>query len=303
MAGKEKVFVVGGEKLKTGEIPSIMVWGETLPEAWEDAVCATWEFGTRIPTEYDQAEDPESRDGTMMVVVTTPFKEPRIHKALPCGLDELWVYTQEVVGGVHDSRVKEEGWSYSYHDRLFNWPEIGGWQKIEELVGQKIDLPFVDQINTLIVKLASTPHSRRTQAVTWNPLIDAEHHEPPCLQRIWCRVVKSESDLYLLEMNTNWRSRDAFKAAFMNMYAITELQRLMASKISEISGRKIGVGRYVDISDSFHIYGSYIRREEMDQFFDSINNLSFDKRTFRTDDPRVQSEFSVGKERLVNEKK
>ena len=104
-------------------------------------------------------------------------------------------------------------------------------------------------------------------------------------------------------MNTNWRSRDAFKAAFMNMYAITELQRLMASKISEISGRKIGVGRYVDISDSFHIYGSYIRREEMDQFFDSINNLSFDKRTFRTDDPRVQSEFSVGKERLVNEKK
>ena len=33
-------------------------------------------------------------------------------------------------------------------------------------------------------------------------------------------------------MNTHWRSRDAYKAAFMNIF-LTDLQREIATKISE----------------------------------------------------------------------
>jgi thymidylate synthase len=61
----------------------------------------------------------------------------------------------------------------------------------------------------------------------------------------------------VLNMNTHWRSRDGFKAAFMNMFALTDLQRIIAGKISAKTGRIIGVGRYADMTDSFHIYGSY----------------------------------------------
>jgi len=52
------------------------------------------------------------------------------------------------------------------------------------------------------------------------------------------------------------RSNDAFKAAFMNMYAFTELQREVA--------RQLGVepGEYVHVADSFHIYGSYFAEFE-----------------------------------------
>jgi thymidylate synthase len=65
-------------------------------------------------------------------------------------------------------------------------------------------------------------------------------------------------------MNTHWRSRDAYKASFMNIFALTDLQKTMAEKISKKLGAEVSVGRYVDISDSFHIYGSYF--EEFSNF-------------------------------------
>ncbi|MCK4588296.1 hypothetical protein KAT60_00580 [Candidatus Woesebacteria bacterium] len=289
---KERAFVVGREDLRQNEIPSVSVWGETLPEAWETAVLATLEFGASIPTEYDQEVDPESKDVSMMLTIAHPLEEPRIHRAFPCGLDDLEIYVQEVVDGVHDSWVKDEGWSYSYHDRLYNWPGIGS----------EFELPHIDQIDTLVRKLSVAPHSRRAQATTWVPPVDAEHHEPPCLQRIWCRVVKSEKDLHLLQMNTHWRSRDAFKAAFMNMYAFIELQKKMAEKISKISGKRVEVGRYVDISDSFHIYGSYLRKGETDHFLATVEKRSFADRVWRSDNSMVQEQFEGGRKRLNEEK-
>jgi thymidylate synthase len=56
-------------------------------------------------------------------------------------------------------------------------------------------------------------------------------------------------------MNAHWRSRDLYKAWFMNVYALTDLQRIIAEKISHRIGQPVTVGRYVDISDSLHIYG------------------------------------------------
>lgn len=298
----KNVFVGNKELLRPNEIPSIAVYGETLPEAWETAVVAVNEFGSRIPTEYDQEVDPESRDATVILTISNPLKEPRIHKALPCGYDDLEIYTREVVDGVHDCWVKERGWSYSYHDRMTNWPGIGSWEKIGGNLGRHFDLPFLNQIDELVNKLAEAPHSRRAQAITWVPFIDVEHHEPPCLQRIWCRVVRSDGDKYLLEMNTHWRSRDAFKAALMNIYAITTLQETIANRISAVSGKDIGVGRYVDISDSFHIYGSYIRKGEIDKFMQNIKNKPFENRVIRSDNPLVQKEFVRGREKLAKEK-
>jgi len=287
----EQSFVVGEGQLRSGEIPSLVVCGENLPGAWESSVLVTLKHGVGIPTEYDQEIDPESKDATAMIIVTNPSAEPRIHRALPCGLDELYIYTQEVVKGVHDHWVGEKGWSYSYHDRLKNWPGNDNW----------IDLPHVDQIDTLTKKLAVAPHSRRAQAITWYPPADSVHHEPPCLQRIWCRVVKSDQSLYLLEMNTHWRSRDAFKAAFMNMFALTTLQASIARKISNLSGKRVEAGRYVDISDSYHLYGSYLRKGELDHFLELLEKRGFEKRTWATNDPVVQREFTEGRKKLEQE--
>jgi len=100
-------------------------------------------------------------------------------------------------------------------------------------------------------------------------------------------------------MNTHWRSRDAYKAAFMNLYAITDLQRIIAEELSEKSGKKVIPGRHVDISDSFHIYGSYFE-EFQSSFLALIEKRSFDHRVWRTED--VEESLCAGKLQLLNGK-
>lgn len=255
------------EILESGEIPVLMVEGKTLPEVWERSLLLLWEGGVKVKTQYDKPEDPASKDCTMTMVVYEPFAEPRIHRALPTGLEELEIYRQEVVLGIHDHLVREGGWSYSYHDRLFHYP-IGNAQ-------------YLNQIEVMIEQLAASPYTRRAEAITWVPEQDSRHHEPPCLQRIWCRILQNENGEPVLNVNTNWRSRDAFKAAFMNMFALTDLQRFMAEEIGKRMGRRVLVGRYVDISDSYHLYGAYFK--DFQGFLGSVKTRTFKERTFTSD--------------------
>jgi len=268
------------------EIPVIKVEGKNLPEAWEKAVLSTWRDGLAIKTEYDKPGDPPSRDCTMIMVVNNPMSEPRIHRAFPGGLEDLEVYRQEVVYGIHDHWIKpEEGkWTYTYHQRLANFPAQD---------------KGIDQIGYIIKKLAATPYSRRAQAITWNPLTDPFTDDPPCLQRIWCRLVKIEDKRYALDMNTHWRSRDAYKASFMNIFALTDLQRLIAEEIAARGGFEVVLGRYVDISDSFHIYGSYA--EEFKNFLKIVTERSFEDRTWPSDFAR--SFFEDARAKLEQEKR
>jgi thymidylate synthase len=266
------------------DIPVIKVEGKTLPEAWEKAVLATWKDGLSIKTEYDKPEDPSSKDCTMIMVVDEPMTEPRIHRAFPGGLEDLEVYRQEVVDGIHDHWIKpEEGkWTYTYHQRLFSFPFEG---------------KNVDQVAYLIKKLSETSYSRRAQAITWNPGTDPITDDPPCLQRIWCRLVEHDNGKLTLNMNTHWRSRDGYKASFMNIFALTDLQKKIAETISKNIKKDVAVGRYVDISDSFHIYGSYA--EEFKRFMKTVGERPFAEKTWSTE--FAEPFFEDAKARLKNE--
>lgn len=268
-----------------GNIPTLSVSGKNLPEAWEKAVLACWRNGVAIKTEYDKPGDPPSRDCTMLWTVEDPFAEPRIHRAFPGGLEDLEVYRQEVVDGVHDHWIcPEEGkWTYTYHKRLFAY----------EIEGET-----VDQISALVDKLAQAGHTRRAQAITWNPKLDPPTYDPPCLQRLWCRLLEDERGELVLNMNAHWRSRDAYKAAYMNVFALTDLQRAIASRLAAKTGRAVRVGRYADLVDSFHIYGSYFT--EFEGFLKMVEKRSFEERTW----PSAYAEpmFEEARERLRKEK-
>ncbi len=268
----------------SGNIPTLLVSGRTIPEAWEKAVLEVWNKGIDIKTEYDKEDHPPSKDCTMIMVVENPMDEPRIHRAFPGGLEDLEVYRQEVVFGIHDHWISpEEGkWTYTYHKRLFEY---------------EIEDKIVDQMNYIISKLSQVPYSRRGQAITWNPKLDPFTDDPPCLQRIWCRVMTEGEKMYL-NMNTHWRSRDAYKASFMNIFALTDLQRHMANELSEKLGKEVLAGRYTDITDSFHIYGSY--HEEFNNFLKLISSRSFENRTWDT--RFAQSYFKKAQERIEKEK-
>ncbi|MDI6829317.1 MAG: thymidylate synthase [Armatimonadota bacterium] len=249
-------------------LPVIHVVAKNLPEAWERAVVQTWEQGAMVPTQYDKPNDPPSKDALCVIVVTEPMSEPRIHRAFPGGIVELEAYRQEVVEGIHDHWVNpaEGKWEYTYHERLTAY-SVPGKEKP------------VDQLEYVVSALSEAPHTRRAQAITWKPWEDAGIHDPACLQRMWFRVFGDE-----LVLNVHMRSNDAFKASFMNMYAFTDLQRVIAERLSELMERRIKVGQYTHISDSFHIYGSYF--SEFEGFLKTLQTRSFEQRVFYTDDVR-----------------
>ena len=86
-------------------------------------------------------------------------------------------------------------------------------------------------------------------------------------------------------MNVRFRSNDAYKAAFMNIFALVQLQRKIARRIEELSGEPVALGCYCHMADSFHIYGSNLREFEA-RFLGAIQKRSFDNRTMRYDDVR-----------------
>jgi thymidylate synthase len=276
------------------DIPVISITADCLPEAWEKAVLGVWDKGVEVQTEYDKPEDRPSRDATVVVTITNPLTEPRIHKNFPGGPAELEVYRQEVVNGIHDHWIDPAGgkWTYTYHERLF------AYCPVENIRGAGIARPFkkVDQIQCIIDCLSQAGHSRRAQAITWMPTADPKTEDPPCLQRIWCRLVANEGGESSLNMNTHWRSRDLYKAWFMNVYAFTELQRLIAEEISRNRKRPVKVGRYVDISDSLHIYGRYF--DEVSREVEKMRRSPFYERAWESTHRAFEMITQEARERL-----
>jgi thymidylate synthase len=255
-------------------IPVLTAEGDCIARAWENSLVTLYESGGRLATEYDRPGDPPSRDATMVLTVHDPLGEPMIHRDLPGGLDSLEEYVMEVCEGIKDHLVRDPTdrtdtrWEYTYHQRLFRYdvPTLGP----------------IDQIERLCRRLADTPHTRRAQAITWKVWEDSDCYDPACLQSVWCRVTPAEGGP-VLSMNVRFRSNDAYKAALMNIFALVHLQKQIAARIAELSGRPLRLGRYCHIADSYHIYGKDLPEFEA-RFLGAIEKRTFDERTMRYED-------------------
>ena len=279
------------------DIPVISISACCLPEAWEKAVLAVWDKGLDVKTQYDKSEDPPSKDATVIVTISDPFAEPRIHKNFPGGPEELESYRLEVVSGIHDHWIDPAAgkWTYTYHERLF------AYSPVEDIRRADAAKPFrkIDQIQYIIDYLSKAGHSRRAQAITWMPTADPNTDDPPCLQRIWCRLVSGDTGELSLNMNTHWRSRDLYKAWFMNVYALTDLQRIIAEGISKNINKAVNVGRYVDISDSLHIYGSYF--DECAGEIEKMRQSPFTQRAWESTHPAFAMMTAEASEKLAKD--
>jgi thymidylate synthase len=261
-------------------IPVLHVEGDCIARAWENALLELYRNGCSIKTQYDKEDDPPSKDATMCITISEPLREPMIHRDFPGGPEDLQEYVMEVCDGIKDHLVRDPGdpldtrWEYTYHQRLFTYsvPARG---------------PF-DQVEMVCRKLAETPFTRRAQAVTWKVWEDNECYDPACLQSIWCRILE-ENGVPVLSMNVRFRSNDAYKAAFMNIFALVQLQVRIAARVEELSGRQIRLGRYFHVADSFHIYGAYFREFE-GRFLGSQAKRTFEQRTMRYEDVREMME-------------
>ena len=265
-------------------IPVLTAEASCLARAWENSLLLLHQKGCELETQYDRPGDPPSKDATMLVTVTEPLSEPMIHMDLPGGLDDLQEYTMEVLDGIKDHLCRDPDdpddtrWQYTYHQRLFNYSVPG-------------ILAEVDQIERVCRDLAACPHTRRAQAVTWKVWEDNDIDDAACLQSVWCRIIPERNRDWFLNMNVRFRSRDAYKAALMNMFALIMLQKKMAERIAGLSGMPVKLGRYCDFSDSYHIYGKDLD-EFRGRFLGQVEKRSFEGRTIRYEDVRAGMEGS-----------
>jgi len=93
-------------------------------------------------------------------------------------------------------------------------------------------------------------------------------------------------------MNVRFRSNDAYKAAFMNMFALVQLQNKIAGRINKLSGKNVVLGRYVHEADSYHIYGSNFK-EFQERFLKALENLKFENRTFHYDEMKFMMDDAI----------
>jgi thymidylate synthase len=261
-------------------IPVLHVEGDCIARGWENSLIELHENGCSIKTQYDKADDPPSKDSTMCITIHRPLDEPMLHRDFPGGPEDLQEYVMEVLEGIKDHLVRDARdpsdtrWEYTYHQRLFRYTVPS--------------LAVIDQIDLVCRKLAETPYTRRAQAITWKVWEDNECYDPACLQSIWCRILEEEG-VPVLSMNVRFRSNDAYKAAFMNIFALVQLQQRIAARISELTGRQVAVGRYVHMVDSYHIYGSYFKEFE-GRFLGALQKRTFEQRTLRYADVREMME-------------
>jgi len=294
-------------------------------DAWLSAIGQVLYNGDDIKTEYDKADDPPSKDATVLIEITDPLSNPVMRKdkilkirskfgnsyeIYGCLADTYLIgsiqsgYIEEIMEGINDHLLYDSGVSfpYSYHDRIYNYapfsledsvhtnydlevvdnefvknhkklvraekirstPESNIWKlnneieldldkniseqlKIDKIPIAALSFPRINQMEYIVQKLKEKPYSRRAQAITWRPLVDPYHVDPPCLQRIFMRVKEGK-----LIMQTTWRSRDLFRAWEANVNGMIRIQKDIAEKLN------VEIGHYLDFSNSLHIYGSTI---------------------------------------------
>lgn len=270
-------------------IPVIAVAEDTIAGAWERSLIELFEHGTEFDTQYDLPGDPKSLDCTMNLTILRPTMEPMIHRDFPGGFEDLQEYVMEVRDGIKDHWVRDpddpedKRWEYTYHQRLFAYeylervpehPGDGGWTEPETH-----QITRIDQFEAVCGKLAKQPFTRQAQMITWQPWNDLDCYDPACLQSFWFRILDDEDGVGWLNTNVRIRSNDAYKAAFMNIFAFVMLAQKVADRVAELSGREIRLGRYNHQADSYHVYGKDLK-EFRERFIRSQETRTFEQRTF-----------------------
>lgn len=203
---------------------TIFIEAYTLADAWAKAVREVMEKGIIFPTEYG----PRSKDVNSIIVVKYPFEEPMLHKQFPTKEQHLREYVKQFT---REYDWKKQGFVYTYTDRLVNYPSNTMGLPIDQLV--------------YIREQLKKPITRRAQAITWNPDMDMNHNEPPCLQRIWMRKLTDTT----VELHCMWRSRDLFSAWNSNYIGI--LSMIDREILTPLNLKLV---KLVDFVDALHIY-------------------------------------------------
>lgn len=211
----------------------------TLSKAYHSALLVLHEHGDLTDcSDWNQTQ----KELAMTIIVDEPLKEPMISKLFIGGPEALEQYRQEMLDGILDFEIEKGNWVYTYHDRMVNYPKT--WKTTYSLDTHTI-IPDsnINQIDFVIEELKRNPSSRRAVILIREPSVDIYSEDPACLQHIQYFIRDNK-----LHCKVLFRSNDACKASFMNMFALIMIQKKIADELG------VEVGTYVHRANSYHCY-------------------------------------------------
>lgn len=260
-------------KREEGKIPIIGIQADNLAEATHKAIIACHDFGARIETPKQREEMTLGYDANMIIEVKNPDSDPKIY--FPGIHDDgrgIMQYILEVTHGIHNHWKKNtehpEWWGYTYNER------------------------FIDQLPFVFQRIKADWDSKKGrwgdgrgaisgrdyQFAIWRAGEDIilEQQDPPCFQLGNIRFLLDNQGDLVMNYQTNWRSRDLLKAWNENNIAQIELMKLFKDKISNMLEVPIKLGSYIDHSDSLHLYGLYIDRDNLEEQINTMKLMGYE---------------------------
>jgi hypothetical protein len=257
-----------------GKIPIISIEAENLAEATYKTLMACYERGIRTETPKHRPGMILGCDADITVRVNNPASAPNVY--WPGIMDDgrgLIQYNLEVTHGIHNHWKKTpknpERWGYTYNERFVN------------------QLPFVFQ------KIKKDwdekkRFGRDSQFTIWRAEEDAipEQEDPPCFQRGQIRILKNNKGKYVMNYQTDWRSRCLKKAWNSNNLAQIELMKLYRDFIANMLnlGDDLELGAYIDHSSSLHLYGLYFERDDLENHLKSLKQIPYQDKSSSLED-------------------
>jgi len=229
-----------------GDIPVLNVSGNGIAEAWENSVVELYNKGAWYSRAGPKDKGQLHVDSTMTIEIKNPDSSRFMHKYVQFDFTDMIEYEMEMLGAknslVHDSEFDPEGdtrWNYHYAKRFLAYPGFKG--------------DDVNQIEAMVKGLSEEPWKRRNHMVTWVPEEDSKSDDPPCLQSVWAYIAPAGDDLFKLNMDYTFRSRNVMRAAPQNMKGMHVIQSYLRDEVIENTGMKLVNGRLCDHSFSYHV--------------------------------------------------
>lgn len=212
----EEIKIESTETL-TSEKQGFMVRANTVKEAWERSLKLIGTYGNLKLSDYDEKQ--MELINLSIIVKREDLNNPSMLGTLGITEDELTRYEQSLIDKEKPIDIK-----YTYGSRFR-------------------DFHGVDQLEYMVETLKNTPYSRRAVAVLWDPNLEADNNEGPCLN-LYQAVIQDN----ILYMTAYFRSNDVYNAYPRNIYGILKIQDELCKRLNLEKG-------YVNtIAGSTHVY-------------------------------------------------
>lgn len=202
------------------------ICGGTVFKAWPTLITKLVKNGEMIRdvTRESLEEQFTLNLDNVVVDISTPDSR-QIPNGYPYNRNYLEEYGKQFLNPIND-----KGFEYTYGERLLCWPSNSSCATINQIAEQVID------------ELSYNKYSRRSVAITLDPLQDYAEVDIPCLQIVDFKVNKD-----LLTLTAYFRSQDIM-AYPANVYGLNELLKFVGKETN------LDCGKITTVSSSLHSY-------------------------------------------------